>query len=189
MAVTVASWIGLTVSAQRDVSPNRSCSRSASAAEYRRRCGSMRIWQRSAMACTRTPDRSVMASWNDRVGVTANRSAVAPVQPKIRSAMSVLPFSGDRPLAQALQERGQRGAGLRPAVEPLPEQPELADQRVALVDRDQENLVTLVRGGLGGASPRTRAALRPVHEDGLDVGCHLPEQRVRGREPVPGRQV
>ena len=32
IAVTVASWIGLTVSAQRDVSPNRSCSRSASSA-------------------------------------------------------------------------------------------------------------------------------------------------------------
>ena len=31
IVVTVASWIGLTVSAQRDGSPNRSCSRSASA--------------------------------------------------------------------------------------------------------------------------------------------------------------
>src|SRR5208282_693314 len=172
MAVTVASWIGLTVSAQRDVSPNRSCSRSASVAEYRRRCGSMRIWQRRAIACTRTPDRSVMASWNDNVGVTANRSALAPVQPKIRSAMSVLPFEDDRPLAQARQELGQRGADLRPAVEPLPEQPEFADQRIAHVDRDQEDLV---RG--------------PVHEDGLHIGRHLAEQRVRGGEPVPGREV
>jgi hypothetical protein len=50
MTVTVASWIGLTVSAHRDGSPNRSCSRSASVAVYRRRCGSIRIWQRSAMA-------------------------------------------------------------------------------------------------------------------------------------------
>ncbi len=33
IAVTMASWIGLTVSAQRDVSPNKSCSRSASMAE------------------------------------------------------------------------------------------------------------------------------------------------------------
>src|SRR5271169_2571345 len=117
MTVTVASWIGLAVSAQRDVSPNRSCSRSASVAEYRRRCGSMRIWQRRAIACTRTPDRSVMASWNDRVGVTAYGSALAPVQPKIRSAMSVLPFQDDRPLTQAFQERGQGSADLRPAVE------------------------------------------------------------------------
>ena len=50
MVDTMASWIGLTVSAQRAVSPNRSCSRCASAAEYLRRCGSMRIWLRSAMA-------------------------------------------------------------------------------------------------------------------------------------------
>ena len=112
MAVTVASWIGLTVLAQRDGSPNRSCSRSASVAEYRRRCGSMRIWQRKAIACTRTPERSVMVSWKDRVGVAAYRSALAPVQPKIRSAMSVLPFQYDRPLAQSGQERGQRGADL-----------------------------------------------------------------------------
>ena len=56
IVVTIASWIGLTVSAQREVSPNRSCSRFASVAEYRRRCGSMRIWQRRAIAWTGTPE-------------------------------------------------------------------------------------------------------------------------------------
>jgi len=59
MVDTVASWMGLTVSAQREVSPNRSLSRRASSAEYLRRCGSMRIWQRSAMAWIRTPERSI----------------------------------------------------------------------------------------------------------------------------------
>ena len=71
IAVTIASWIGLTVSAQREVSPNRSCSRRASAAEYRRRCGSMRIWQRKTIACTATPVLSVIVSANDSVGVAA----------------------------------------------------------------------------------------------------------------------
>src|SRR5581483_8498964 len=104
----------------------------------------MRIWQRSAMACTRTPDRSVMASWKVSDGVTAYLSAVTPVQPKIRSATSVFPLpdrrrQGDGPLPQAGQELLQRRPGLGPAVEPLPVQPELADQRVAHVDRDQED--------------------------------------------------
>src|SRR6266568_1820881 len=176
ITVTVASWIGLTVSAQRDGSPNRSCSRSASVAEYRRRCGSIRIWQRSAIACTRTPERSVMVSWKERVGVAAYRSAVAPVQPKIRSAMSALfhlkglALQDDRPVPQAVQEPGQRLARLGPAVEPLPVHPELADQRVAHVDRDQEHLVLM-------------------HEDGLGVRRQLAQQRVFGGEPVPGLQV
>src|SRR5580658_1561184 len=159
MVVTVASWIGLTVSAHRDGSPNRSCSRCASAAEYRRRCGSMRIWQRSAMACIRTPERSVMVSENVSAGVAAYRSAVTPVQPKMRSAISAffqlgLTRSGHEVRAaspafqrhgappQPVQEGGQRGAGLGSAVEPLPFHPQLADQRVALVDGDQEHLVT-----------------------------------------------
>src|SRR5690242_4784754 len=170
MAVTVASWIGLTVSAQRDVSPNRSCSRSASDAVYRRRCGSIRIWQRSAIAWIRTPDRSVMVSWKDRVGVAANRSAVAPVHPKIRSATLAPPLQDDRPVPQPGQELIQCLAGLGPAVEPLPVHPELADQRVAHVDRDQEHLVLM-------------------HEDGLGVGRQLTQQRVFGSEPVPGFQV
>jgi hypothetical protein len=59
------------VSAQREVSPNRSFSRRASAAEYRRRCGSMRIWQRKTIACTGTPVLSVIVSANDSVGVAA----------------------------------------------------------------------------------------------------------------------
>src|SRR5260370_13506231 len=100
----------------------------------------MRIWQRSAIACTRTPDRSVMVSWKDRVGVAAYRSALAPVQPKIRSAMSALPFQGDRPPPQAGQERGHRFARLGAAVEALPEHPEPAHQRITLIDRHQEDL-------------------------------------------------
>src|SRR5258705_1153916 len=117
-----------------------------------------------------------MVSWKDRVGVAAYRSAVAPVHPKIRSAMSVFfqsegfPFQRDRAPPQPGQERGQRLAGLGAAVEPLPVHPELADQRVAHVDRDQEHLVL-------------------VDEDGRGVRRHLAEQRVRGGEPVPCFQV
>src|SRR6516164_9018235 len=109
----------------------------------------MRIWQRSAMACTVTPDRSVMASWKVRVGVAAYRSAVAPVQPKIRSATSVLPFQRDRPAPQPGQEPGQRLPGLGPAVEPLPVEPELADQGIAHVDRDEEDLGLMDEDRLG----------------------------------------
>ena len=87
MVVTVASWMGLTVSAQRDVSPNRSFSRRASSREYRRRCGSMRIWQRSAIACTRTSVLSVMCRVNDSVGVAAYLVECASAQPKVSSAI------------------------------------------------------------------------------------------------------
>src|SRR5690242_12394561 len=127
------------------------------------------------MACTVTPDRSVMASWKVRDGVAAYLSAVTPVQPKIRSATSVLPFPDrwsqcDRPLPQPGQERFQRRAGLGPAVEPLPVQPELADQGVAHVDGDQEDLVL-------------------VHEDGLGVRGQPGQQRVADGEPVPRLEV
>jgi hypothetical protein len=47
----------------------------------------MRIWQRSAMACTRTPELSVMVSLKDRVGVAAYRDALACVQLKVSSAI------------------------------------------------------------------------------------------------------
>src|SRR5260370_13352785 len=173
MVVTVASWIGLTVSAQRDGSPNKSCSGCAWAAEYRRRCGSMRIWQRSAMACTRTPERSVMVSENVSVGVAAYRSAVAPVQPKMRSAMSAffqlglarsghqvraasLTLQQHRAPPQPVQEDGQGRVGLRAAVASLPFHPQLADPPAALLDRDQEDFIP--RGGLAGACARHSTA-------------------------------
>ena len=82
----------------------------------------------------------------------------------------VRPGQHDRAPPQAGQERLQRLADLRPAVEPLPVQPELADQRVAHVDRDQEDLVL-------------------VDEDGLGVRRQLRQQRVRDGEPVPGLEV
>src|SRR3984885_7203076 len=115
----------------------------------------------------RPPARSVTVRWKVSVGVTAYRSAVAPVQPKIRSAISALlargwSFQRDRAVPQAGHERRQRGADLGAAVEAGPVHPELADQRVAHVDRDQEDLVTLVG---------------PVDQDGLDVGGHLAQQR------------
>src|SRR5215472_5526631 len=137
----------------------------------------MRIWQRRAIACTFTPERSVMVSENVRVGVAAYRSAVAPVQPKMRSAISVFFPLGQRHRAppQAVQEGRQGRAGFRAAVEALPFHPQLADQRITLVDRDQEYLVSL----------RT-ALVGPVDEDGLDVGGQRPEQRVGGGQPVPG---
>src|ERR1700684_1123930 len=95
----------------------------------------------------RAPDRSVTVSWKVSVGVTAYRSAVAPVQPKIRSAISALlargsSFQRDRAVPQAGHERGQRGADLGAAVEARPVHPQFADQRVAHVYRDQEHLVT-----------------------------------------------
>src|ERR1017187_8964380 len=129
----------------------------------------------------RAPERSVTVSWKPSVGVTAYRSAVAPVQPKIRSAISVSqllvggpPLQRDGAVPQAGQEPRQRGADLGPAVEPRPVHPELADQRVAHVDRDQEDLV---------------AEFGAVYQDGLDIGGHLAEQRMARGDPVPGRQV
>src|SRR5580700_2180465 len=114
-----------------------------------------------------------MVSANVSVGVAAYRSAVAPVQPKIRSAMSVPSpglfqlrlarsghevravspaLQGHRAPPQAVQEGGQGRAGLSASVEPLPFHPQLTNQRVALVDRDQEDLVP--RGRWGGLSAR-----------------------------------
>src|SRR6516162_3134234 len=108
----------------------------------------MRIWQRRAIACTFTPERSVMVSEKVRVGVAAYRSAVAPVQPNMRSAMSVPSRPRHRAPPQPGQEGRQGRAGFRSAVEALPSHPQFADQRVALVDRDQEDLI--LRGGQGG---------------------------------------
>src|ERR1700685_2144904 len=145
----------------------------------------------------RAPDRSVTVSWKVSVGITAYRSAVAPVQPKIRSAISVLPIQasrvqacrvqarrpvqasrppvqGERAVPQATQEVGQRGADLGAAVEPLPVHPELADQSVAHVDLDHEYLVP---------------AFGAVDQDGLDVGGDVAEQRVLRGDPVPGLEV
>src|SRR5215469_11918917 len=104
----------------------------------------MRIWQRRAIACTFTPERSVMVSANVRVGVAAYRSAVAPVQPKMRSAISVLfqlgltrPGRGVRSVAAAPQRyrappqsagEGRHGrARFRAAVEALPFHPQFPD--------------------------------------------------------------
>src|SRR5260370_23028344 len=111
----------------------------------------MRIWQRRAIACTRTPERSVIVSANVRVGVAVYRSAVAPVQPKIRSAISVLQlrlegpvfqpgafqpgalqpgaFQRERTLSQAIQERREGAPDLRAAVKPLPQEPERSEER------------------------------------------------------------
>src|ERR1700758_1817527 len=97
----------------------------------------MRIWQRRAIACTLTPERSVMVSENVRVGVAAYRSAVAPVQPKMRSAISAFFHLGltrpgpcvragpaalqrHRAAPQPVQEGRQGRAGFRAAVEALP---------------------------------------------------------------------
>src|SRR5579859_7527397 len=82
--------MGLSVSAQRSVSPNRSFSRSASVAEYRRLAGSILIWQRSAIASTCWPLVSLIRSTSDRAGTTAYRSTLAPMQSKASSATSAL---------------------------------------------------------------------------------------------------
>ena len=79
--------IGFSVSAQRCVSPNRSFSRSASSSEYRRLAGSIRNWQRSAMASTRSPVVSLIRSVKNIDGTTAYLSARAPVQSKASSAI------------------------------------------------------------------------------------------------------
>ena len=93
MTDTAASWIALTVSAHRSVSPNRSCSRRASSGEYLRLCGSILIWQRSATASTRPPRPSVTFSRNSSVGVAVYGAALAPVQSKISFAIYA-PASG-----------------------------------------------------------------------------------------------
>src|SRR5580698_5771241 len=88
MVDTVVNWIGLSVSAQRLVSPNRSFSLSSSAWVYRRLAGSILIWQRSAIASTRSPLVSLIRSFRFMDGTSANRSGSTPVQSNTRSAMS-----------------------------------------------------------------------------------------------------
>ncbi len=54
----VVAWVqrkGLSVSPHRGVSPKMASRRSSSAGEYRRRWGSMRIWQRRETEWTRWP--------------------------------------------------------------------------------------------------------------------------------------
>ena len=47
---------GLSVCDHRSRGPNWSASPAVSCASYARRCGSIRTWQRSAMACTCSPE-------------------------------------------------------------------------------------------------------------------------------------
>ena len=53
--LTNASWSGFRVWPQRGRDPKRSTSAAASSSSYRRRCGSMRTWVRSAMRVHRWP--------------------------------------------------------------------------------------------------------------------------------------
>src|SRR5580658_3772970 len=132
---TVVSCIGLSVSAQRAVSPNRSLSCSASCAEYRRLAGSILIWQRSAIASTRCPVVSAIRSTNDMEGVTAYLSARTPTQSKASSATSGLPVEVARATPDMVKELRDARPRLLAAVEPAPEQPHPARELVAGIYR------------------------------------------------------
>src|SRR5260370_1063600 len=67
---TVVNCSGLSVSAQRAVSPNKSLSCSASAGEYARLPGWILIWQRSLIASIRWPVVSLTRSTSDNIGAT-----------------------------------------------------------------------------------------------------------------------
>src|SRR5215468_1007221 len=174
IVATVTSCIGRSVLAQRSVSPKRSFSRSASVAEYRRRAGSILIWHRSAIASTRWPLVSLIRSVSVRAGTTAYLSALAPTQSKVSSAMSGPPGYRPHPRADLAEEVGDALACLRAAVKAAPVQAHPPGQLVAGVDRHEEMLDVLA-----GA----------VDEDRLHIRCHRAEQRMTGREPVPGGQV
>src|SRR5215469_7987101 len=174
IVATVTSCSGRNVLAQRSVSPNRSFSRSASAAEYRRRAGSILIWQRSAIASTRWPLVSLIRSVSDREGTTAYRSACAPMQSKLSSATSGPLAERARPRADLAEEVGDALAGFRAAVEAAPVQAHPPGQFVAGIDRHEEVLDAAV-----GAADQHR----------LHVRCHRAEQRMSGHEAVPRRQI
>src|SRR6266571_1632305 len=165
IVATVASCIGLSVSAHRCVSPNRSLSRSASTAEYLRLAGSILIWQRSAIASIRWPVVSAIRRFSVMDGAMAYLSGRAPMQSKASSAMSSLLVVGPGLAADAVEEAGDGLPRLCPAVEAAPEQPQPPGQLVAGVDRDDEGL-------------DLRARPRDQHR--LDVGGRGAEQRVVG---------
>src|SRR5215469_8498669 len=174
IVATVTSCRGRSVLAQRSVSPKRSFSRSASAAEYRRRAGSILIWHLSAIASTRWPLVSLIRSLNVRAGTTAYRSAWAPMQSKVSSATSGLLRQRPRLRADLAEEVGDALARLRAAVKAAPVQAHPPGQFVAGVDRHEVVL---------------DAVLGAADKDRLHVRCDRTEQGMRGREPVPRGQV
>src|SRR5580704_8583738 len=174
MIDTVVNCSGLSVSAQRWVSPKRSFSRCASVSEYRRRVGSILIWQRSAIASTRCPLVSAIRSVSDIDGVTAYFSGWAPTQSKASSAMSRPLAEVPAPRPDAVEEIGDALPGLGAAVKAAPVQPHPPGQFVAGVDRDQEAL-----HAVGAARD----------QDGLDVGLGRADHRAGRADPAPGLQV
>src|ERR1700760_2641141 len=140
MAETLVNCIGLSVSGHPGGSPNKSRRPSSSSGVYRRRDGSIRIWQRSAIVSIRCPLVSLIRRVSEIVGITAYRSAWAPMQSKVRSATSVLPGQLPGPGADRAEEIIDAVPGFAAPVEPAPGQPHPAGQFVTGIDGHQEVL-------------------------------------------------
>ena len=118
--------------------------------------GSMRIWQRSARACTRAPPAAVIAQPEDEGGAGGVGSAARPMQSKARSVTCrPPPAHGRLRRARASKKPSIAAHASCAAVEALPVQPHQADQLVADVDRDQVAL---------------GPAVGPAQQQRLDVG-------------------
>src|SRR5689334_16502057 len=161
VVATVASCNGLSVSPQRAGSPNRSTSRACSSGAYVRSRGSIRIWVRRAIECTRRPVSSATRRSNSSVGPAAKGSGRAPVQ---ANRTLELPREGLQ-----LREVGVDGRPrLAAAVEAAPVQLDQADEPVAGVDRHEQ-------------------ARHPApHEHRLDVGLQLGGQASGPDARAPG---
>src|ERR1051326_7714462 len=119
-----ANCMGFTVSPHRFVSPKRSLSRSASAGEYRRRLGSMRIWILSTMAWMGVPVVSEVRSPKLSVGAAAYGSGSTARMSKTSSLISPAGrlVAG---LARANADHGDPGAHcLEEGVDALPDRSE-----------------------------------------------------------------
>src|ERR1700735_2231607 len=100
----------------------------------------MRIWQRSAMASIRCPLVSLTRSISVIVGITAYRSACAPMQSKVRSATSGLPGQLPGPGPDRTEKLFDARPGLAAAVKAAPGQPHPSRQFITGIDRHQEML-------------------------------------------------
>ena len=127
-----------------------------------RRCGSIRTWQRSAMACTVAPVVSSIRSRAVSCGAAAYGSATMSSDGE-RQAGHRRTGHRSAPAGPAAADGGEELVdglpGLAAAVEAAPEQPQPADQLVAGVDRHQ------VAGELDPAAVRSARG-----QQRLDVG-------------------
>src|SRR5215475_8655933 len=98
--------------------------------------GSIRSWQRSAIASIFCPVASLIRSDMDMAGAIANLSGLAPVQSKLSSATPGLREVRPRARPDPVQEPGDALPGLGASVKATPLLAHPAHQLVTHVDRD-----------------------------------------------------